>query len=192
MDGDCRVDNIKCAICYDTANCDSIELKCGHAFGKSCMQKWLARNDQKNCHFCRKELTDIDLKKIGKIPLHERMVVILERTIKFIRETVDMTVDMFVHPNPSLLVGIAGGATATLAAVVADENDAGIGASIFISCTIGGFVSIHEWERQLTVELATGFATGVATFVSMGKPAAFSLAAVSVVKLAANYLVRNH
>ncbi|WP_448215571.1 RING finger domain-containing protein [Endozoicomonas sp. 2B-B] len=188
MDGDCRVDNIKCAICYDTANCDSIELKCGHAFGKSCMQKWLARNDQKNCHFCRKELTDIDLKKIGKIPLHERMVVILERTIKFIRKTVDM----LVHPNPSLLVGIAGGATAAVAGLVVDENNGGIGASMFISCTIGGFVSIHEWERQLTVELATGFATGVATSVFVGKPAAFCLAAVSVVKVAANYLVRNH
>ncbi|WP_448215573.1 RING finger domain-containing protein [Endozoicomonas sp. 2B-B] len=184
MNGDCRVDNIKCAICFDTANCKSIKLKCGHTFGKSCMQKWLARNDKKNCHFCRKELTDIDLKKIGKIPLQERMVVILERTIKFIRETVDM----FAHPNPSLLVGIAGGATAAAAAIVADENHVGNVASNFIICTTGVFVSIHERERGVTVELATG----VATSVFMGKPAAFCLATVSVVKVAANYLVRNH
>ncbi|WOG27499.1 RING finger domain-containing protein [Endozoicomonas sp. 8E] len=189
MDGDCRVDDIKCAICYDTVNCESIELKCGHAFGRSCMQKWLARNDKKNCHFCRKELTDIDLKEIGEIPLQERMVAILEGTIKFICKTVDM----LVHPTPSLLVGIAGGATTAVAAVVADENNAGgIGASMFISCTIGGFVGTHEWEHGRTVELATGIVTGVATSVFMGKPAAFCLAAVSVVKVAANYLVRNH
>ncbi|WP_373691127.1 RING finger domain-containing protein, partial [Endozoicomonas sp. ONNA2] len=36
----------KCVICYDTACSDptkdkSINLTCGHAFGKSCLRKWV-------------------------------------------------------------------------------------------------------------------------------------------------------
>ncbi|WP_422410005.1 MULTISPECIES: hypothetical protein [unclassified Endozoicomonas] len=188
LNGDIRT------ICQDTKHCESntpSTLNCGNASGRSCTQAGLERSNQINCHLCREQLSGDDI-EIEQIPLQKRMVTILERTTKFIRETVDM----FAHPTPSLLVGIAGGATAAVAALVADEYNGGIGASMFITCTTGVSVSILEWERQLTVELATGIATGVAsgiaTSVFMGKPAAVCLATVSVVKVAANYLVRNH
>ncbi|WP_422468615.1 RING finger domain-containing protein, partial [Endozoicomonas sp. ALC013] len=84
---------IKCAICYDSICCDStkyksIELICGHAFGKSCMRKWVESSNQKKCPICTNQLTDNKLKEIKNIPLQERVVIISEKTIKLTGRTI--------------------------------------------------------------------------------------------------------
>ena len=76
----------KCAICYDSICCDStkyqsIELTCGHAFGKSCMRKWVESSNQTKCLLCRNPLTDIEINEIKTIPLQERAVIISKKSL---------------------------------------------------------------------------------------------------------------
>ncbi|WP_422139769.1 hypothetical protein [Endozoicomonas sp. ALC020] len=188
LNGDIRT------ICQDTKHCESntpSTLNCGNASGRSCTQAGLERSNQINCHLCREQLSGDDI-EIEQIPLQKRMVTILERTTKFICETVDM----FVHPTLSLTVGIACGATACAAAAVADEGHIGSGAPMFAGFATEGFLATYAQYYGMTVDYATGIATGiasgVATYAVMGSPGAFCLAAVSVVGVVANYHVRNH
>ncbi|WOG27500.1 hypothetical protein [Endozoicomonas sp. 8E] len=188
LNGDIRT------ISQDTNHCESntpSTLNCGHASGRSCTQLGLERSNQINCHLCREQLSGDDI-EVEKIPLQKRMVTILERTIKFIRETVDM----FVHPAPSLFIGIAGGATAFAVAAVADEGYVGRGAAMIAGFATEGYLATYAQYEGMTVDFATGLATGiasgVATYAVMGSPGAFCLAAVSVVGVVANYHVRNH
>ena len=98
--------NGKCAICFDSICCDStkyksIDLKCGHAFGKSCMQKWLESSNQKNCYLCQNPLTDHEIKEIKNIPLQERAVIISEKIIKlsgqaFLKNALPLTVSLAI------------------------------------------------------------------------------------------------
>ncbi|WP_422410009.1 MULTISPECIES: RING finger domain-containing protein [unclassified Endozoicomonas] len=194
MDGDCRVNGIieiKCTICFDTTNCKSIKLECGHAFGKSCMQQWLERNKQQSCRICLKKLTDSDIKQIKKIPLQERMVTISKRTLKFIRK-ISYT---FAHPTPSFFISAAGGTVGVAGGVIADDvRSSGALAAAMVGGAINTFLATQL--RGKTVDVATGVATGiasgVATYAVLGIPGVFCLAAVSVVGVAANYLVKNH
>ncbi len=78
---------LECVICYDSICCDStkyksIKLTCGHAFGKSCMRKWLESSNQKKCPACTNQLTDNKIKEIKNIPLQERVVIFLQKTSK--------------------------------------------------------------------------------------------------------------
>ena len=77
----------KCVICYDSICCDStkyqsINLTCGHAFGKSCMRKWIESSNQKECILCKNPLTDYEINEIKNIPLQERAVIIAQKAIK--------------------------------------------------------------------------------------------------------------
>ena len=87
----------KCAICHDSICCDStkyqsIELACGHAFGKSCMRKWVESSNQKKCLLCRNPLTDIEINEIKTIPLQERAVIFLEKSFKLFGQTISRLV----------------------------------------------------------------------------------------------------
>ena len=89
---------VECAICYDSNSicCDSthksIKLTCGHAFGKSCMRKWMESSNQKKCPVCTNQLTD---NKIKNIPLQERVVIFLEKTSKLTGRTIVECVPAF-------------------------------------------------------------------------------------------------
>lgn len=183
------LNGVKSAICQDTNRCESITLNCGHAFGRPCMQGGLEEHNQINCHLCREQLSDDDI-EIDKIPLQERVVTISKNTIKFISQTAYT----FAHSIPSFLIGAAGGAAAVATAVVADEGYAEPRAALLGGGAVGVFIATQM--RELTVSAYTGFASGIAaglaTCAFVGSSAAFSLGAVSVVGVAANYLARNH
>ncbi|WP_373691380.1 RING finger domain-containing protein, partial [Endozoicomonas sp. YOMI1] len=55
---------VGCVICQDSQKCRPFKLTCGHAFGRSCMRKWIESTGQKNCLLCRKQLFDDEVKQI--------------------------------------------------------------------------------------------------------------------------------
>lgn len=67
-------DGVGCLICHDSAQCSPFKLTCGHAFGRSCMMRWMERSGQKNCLTCTKRLTPDEVKQINHIPLYDQMV----------------------------------------------------------------------------------------------------------------------
>ena len=125
--------NSKCAICFDLICCDStkyksIDLKCGHAFGKSCIQKWLESSNQKNCYLCQNPLTDHEIKEIKNIPLQERAVIISEKIIQlsgqaFLKNALPFTVTLaiglaFAAATGTVVDGTLAAATAMAVTVV--------------------------------------------------------------------------
>ena len=67
---------VSCSICHDVANCELIQLTCGHVYGRSCMRLWLGTSDQRHCLQCAQPLTDYELQRINYIPLSERVVAV--------------------------------------------------------------------------------------------------------------------
>ncbi len=67
---------VSCSICHDVANCELIQLTCGHVYGRSCMRLWLGTSDQRHCPLCVQPFTDYDLQRINYIPLSERVVAV--------------------------------------------------------------------------------------------------------------------
>lgn len=83
----------KCVICRDPICCDSakyqsIDLTCGHAFGRSCMRKWIESSNQKECLICKNPLTDNEIKEIKNIPLQEHVAINSDKAIKLFGQTI--------------------------------------------------------------------------------------------------------
>ncbi|MBO9495171.1 hypothetical protein J7438_13890 [Thalassotalea sp. G20_0] len=132
------------SICYDSAEDKTINLKCGHAFGRSCMRKWVESSKQKKCLLCTHQLTVNELKKIKDIPLQERLVITLEKTYTLFGRTI---------------LNCATG-TATTQAVLA----AGVVAAVVAAAATGFFGNVGP---------ATGAARGV-TGAAVGAAVMFS------------------
>ena len=134
-----------CAICRDSICCNStkyksINLTCGHAFGKSCMRKWVESSNQKECCLCKNQLTDNEINKINEIneineikniPLQERVVIISEKTIKLLGRTIFKLVPL-----------LAAGTAITFGAGVAVGNATGaIGAAAGTAALVAGLAA---------------------------------------------------
>ncbi|MBO9494602.1 E3 ubiquitin protein ligase [Thalassotalea sp. G20_0] len=117
---------LECAICYDSICSDlkkikRTELTCGHAFGKSCIRKWVESSNQKKCPVCTTQLTDKKIKEIKNIPLQERVVIFLEKMIKLTGRTIVDCVPAFAVPGAFLgaaLWATVGAAEAAAAGVI--------------------------------------------------------------------------
>ena len=109
-----------CAICRDSICCDSeksksIDLTCGHAFGKTCMRKWVESTNQKKCFLCENPLTDIEINEIKNIPLQKRVIIFSEKAIKLSGQAILKLVPPFPAETAAVplivATGAAGGAT---------------------------------------------------------------------------------
>ncbi len=191
MDSLNGVNGVECTLCQDSGRCESITLHCGHAYGRSCMRVSLEKYNQTNCHLCRKQLNDDDIKEIKKIPLQERVVTISKKTIKFICQVVCTYAPSFA---PSTFAGFAAGATGVAGAGVAG---AGFAAGSLVRVLSLSVVTV-VWGAHFckkTDGFASGVASGAAIGFALGNFEAVSMAAVSIVgttaNAAGNYLVRN-
>ena len=174
----------KCVICYDSICCDSaksksINLTCGHAFGKSCMRKWMESSNQKECLLCKNPLTDNEIKAIKSIPLQERVIVILEKTTELIGRTILEFAPAFATVGITTVVvgGVTGGASgavlavAPVAAAAAGVAAGAVGAAAGVNRFAGGaaaaafgavmasgaVVASRAVEASGAVEATTGF-----------------------------------
>ena len=155
---------VECAICYDSICCDStkyksIKLTCGHAFGKSCMRKWVESSNQKKCPVCTNQLTDNKIKEIKNIPLQERVVIFLEKTSKLIGRTIVELVPSFAVAGAvfgaadgavsgGILIAAAtvlitaGAAAGAVAAATGASRDIGTAAGAAAGAAVGATVAI--------------------------------------------------
>ncbi|MBO9496228.1 hypothetical protein J7438_19410 [Thalassotalea sp. G20_0] len=173
-----KVDGFKCPICFDSAECDNINLKCGHAFGRSCIREWLESSNQINCPVCQKQFTDDDIKQITKISLQERMSIISKKTIKMFNPAI------LTHNSPvapSFAAGGAVGVFGAAAAGVAGAGLAGPATTALAGLTVGTFWASAGTEFGRATGVANGIATGVATGVIFGTVGSFNLAVWSAV-----------
>ena len=171
-------DGFKCVICCDSICYDStkyINLTCGHAFGKSCMRKWVESSNQKKCLLCEKPLTDNEIKEINYIPLQERVVIISENAIKLFGRTMLKIAPPLAAGAASLFVvravGVAAGADGVAivaagavgaAAVVIGAAAGAVGAAAgvdrAIGTAVGGAGAVGLVGAVGAVEVAAGTA----------------------------------
>ena len=175
---------LECAICYDSICCDStkyksIKLTCGHAFGKSCMRKWVESSNQKKCPVCRNQLTDNKIKEIKNIPLQERVVIFLEKTSKLTGRTIVECVPAFIVAGAvigaalwanvgatdgavagGLMIAVAtvlitaGAVAGAVAAATGASRNIGIAAGAAVGATVGATVAVGGLAVAAS---ATGF-----------------------------------
>ena len=125
----------KCVICYDSICCDSakyqsIDLTCGHAFGKSCMRKWIESSNQKECLLCKNPLTDYEIKEIKNIPLQERVIIVSKKAIKLFGQTILNNASFFVAGTVTTFALANAGVATRLVASFAPWLAAGCNAGI--------------------------------------------------------------
>lgn len=173
-----NVHGVKCPICYDSTDCDNINLECGHAFGRSCMREWLESSNQINCPFCQKQCTDDEIKEITKISFQECMLIFSKKTIKAFNPAI-LTYNSPVAP--SFAVGGAVGVFGAAAAGFAGAGLAGPTTTALAGLTIGTFWTSVGIEVGRATGVANGAATGAATGVIFGTVGTVNLAVWSAV-----------
>ena len=156
----------KCAICHDSICCDStkyqsINLTCGHAFGKSCMRKWVESSDQKNCLLCRNPLTDIEINEIKTIPLQERAVIILEKAFKVFGQTISRLVSPFVNSTAREFATVVTVATATATATAA------VATGVIVATDVDGLIDVSSIAGIIAGITAWFVGGGVAVATSL-------------------------
>ena len=183
----------KCAICYDSICCDStkyqsINLTCGHAFGKSCMRKWVESSNQKKCLLCRNPLTDIEINEIKTIPLQERAVIISKKAFKLFGQTISQIVSPFANPTAREFATVCTVATVATVAIAAVAWAVDWITDVSSIVGITGCAGIIAWTAGgIVAELIPGDIVGAAVG-AVGVAAGFDSATAQAVGAAAGAL----
>ena len=144
-------------MCDATKN-QSINLRCGHAFGKTCIRKWMESSNQKKCLLCGNPFTDIEIKKIKDIPLRERAIIILEKANKLFGQTIFKFVHSLAYWTPFAL---AGGVAAGTFIGNAVANNALAGTAAWFTTVASGAAAGAAGVAGGTVVCSTAVVAGV-------------------------------
>ena len=97
--------------CDSLTNDKTIELTCGHVFGKSCLLNWLESSNQESCFLCNNPLTDNEISEIQPVPLQERACSVPEQATKLFGRTISKL-------TPTLACGLVVGTSLGAAGAV--------------------------------------------------------------------------
>ena len=169
-------DGVGCLICHDSAQCSPFKLTCGHAFGRSCMQRWMESSGLKNCLLCTKQLSHDEVKKINDIPLCDRVVNISTTALPIFGKT---ALFFFCTCGAGVAFDVIceGSLTTSLVTYTAEST-----AAFFPAATIGALGAAAGIPEHFAA--AAGAATGAAAGASPLRGANVGAAAVAVAYLA--------
>ncbi len=185
----------KCVICYDSVKHQSIHLRCGHAFGKTCMRKWVESSKREECLLCKNPLTDDEVNEIKSIPLSERAVIITEKTIKLFGQTIFKFVRPFAIWTPvAIASGVAiGAATTGTAWFTTVASRAAAGGTVAWSTAVAAGVAVGAVCAAAGVDRDTAKAFGasagaVCTFLQLAGGFGITASAAGAVGITAGAL----
>ena len=159
--------------CDSLTNNKTIELTCGHVFGKSCLLNWVESSNQENCFLCNNPLTDNEISEIKPVPLQERTCSAPEQATKLFCRTISKLAPSFAL---SLAVGAPVGAAGAVLSNVANLLFAGEAPHGVVNGAVAGAAGAFVGCATIAVGAAVG-SIGAAT--GAGRPASKTAAKVA-------------